>query len=48
MSQPEGPTTTVNNNVLGVFGEKKEKKDGQRMLAQMPILNLKKEEWRLS
>ena len=44
IAQPEGPTTTVCNYVLGgLWGEEDddEKKDWQQMLAQMPILKKK-------
>ena len=38
-AQPEGPTTRVQNYILGSFGEKKNKKEAwQQMLAQVTIL----------
>ena len=40
--QPEGPTTRIYNYVLGGFGEKKEEKNWQQILAQVPILKKKK------
>ena len=44
ISQLEGPTTTIHNDVVGGFGMKKKKnKDWQQMLAQVPILKKRKE-----
>ena len=40
MPQLEGPTTTIYNYVLESLGEKrreKEERDGQQLLAQVPI-----------
>ena len=42
MPQLEGPTTKIYNYVPGVFGEKKQKKDRQQLLAQVPIFRKKK------
>ena len=42
MPQPKGPTTKIYNYVLGGFGEKKQKKDWQQLLAQVPIFKKKK------
>ena len=41
MAQPEGPTTRICNCVLVGLGEKKEKKNWQHMLAQVPIFKNK-------
>ena len=42
-AKPEGPTTRIYNYTLGVFREKKKKKeDWQQMLAQVPIFKKKK------
>ena len=38
VAEPEGPTTRLQNYVIGAFGEKKQKeKDCQDMSAQVPI-----------